>query len=180
MPTVGVNRSDTVNYLTPKIVGPARMTGQHKAFMRKLMTREDLPDNSGSVIYLPKLGTVSAQVVSESTDFANPQLISDSQVTVTSTMLGVQVIITDKMARSIQAGFVRKAGRAMGMAIVKAEELILLALLDGFSTVIGSANNPLKWNHIFAAATQVRNGQSSGEPAEGPIYALLHNYQWAG
>jgi hypothetical protein len=179
MPTTGVNRSDTVNYIIPKLIAPARMTAQHAPVMRQLMTKEPLPDNMGNVLYLPKLGTVSASVVSESTDFASPQLIIDSQVTVTPTMLGVQVIITDKMARTIQEGFVRKAGRIMGNAMVKAEELILLALLDGFSTSLVGANNVAKWNHIYAAATQVRNGQSSGEPAEGPIYAVLHNYQWA-
>lgn len=176
---VGMTLSTTLDNVVPLMIAEARTTLQHGNVMRAKMHKENLPDNYGSTAHFPTLGAVVAQTLTEGVDMNNPQQLSDTDFTISPGEEGLQIIVTDKVAKRLQKGILANIGTIASNALNKLEEQNLLALLDGFATSLPGAGTTITKGHISAARTRVQNGQSSGEPAPGdsPIHCVLHNYQ---
>jgi hypothetical protein len=175
--TTGITKTSTLSGdLAPKFIAPARMTMENKGIMEQLVDHETLPDHEGTVYYIPKFSTLSATSVTEGVELNNPQLLSTGSTEITPGMVGIEVIITDRAARTLTGGVIARAGELMGSAMARKLDEDLLTLLDGFSQSLVGASASLKPGHISAAHARIIGNAT--EPGEPPLYAVLHPFQY--
>lgn len=173
----GTTQASTLSsYLAPKFIAPARLTMEQKGVMEQLVDRETLPDHEGLIYYVPKFAALSAQAVTEGIELNNPQQLSAGQTEITPGMVGIEVLVTDKAARTLTGGVIARAGELMGQAMARKLDEDLLTLLDGFSVSLVGASSSLKPGHISAAHARIIG--NSTEPGEPPLYAVLHPFQY--
>ena len=159
----------------PYIVGSARIVREFEGIMVRLAERHDLSDGVGMDWNEISLGQINAQGITETTVLENPATISEALLTITPVMVGIQTIITDKTMRRITPKVAAQIGQLAQNAIQRIKDERGLTLLDSATTSLVGAGNPLSFSHITAAVARIRSNTT--EPAQGPIYAVLHGYQ---
>lgn len=115
-----------------------------------------------------------AQQVDEYEDYNNPQELTKSAVTVTPYEYMAQAILTDRRIETDPDNARTDAARWLGQAISNRIEASLLGLFSSLTTGIGSAGSSLTLAKVMAAISILRNRSKGG----GPIYVVLHPYQW--
>lgn len=144
------------------------------------LRREDLPENEGPSVNVPKFGTVTTSALTEGIDMANAQEITDAGLAITPAEFGAQVVLTDMMLMTVRDEFFRVAGRILGDSFDRQREQTLCDDMDNFSVVIGSAGTALNVGHIMAGYASVKynapaNGTAGrgGEPAPDPVFGFF-------
>jgi hypothetical protein len=118
---------------------------------------------------------LTAQDITETTTLDNPQQMEDTLLSVTPTIVGIETVITDRVARRIsKIGFAKLGGLAQN-AIQRKKDEDGLTVLDGFSTSLCGAGSTLTGGHIGAATARIMGNTT--EPGKPPIYGVLKSYQ---
>lgn len=159
----------------PYIIGSARIVREFEGTMVRLSERHDLSDGTGLDFNEISLGQLSAQGIQETTELNNPQTISETLLTITPLMVGIQTIITDKTMRRITPKVAAQIGQLAQNAIQRLKDERGLTLLDSATTSLCGAGTTLSFGYITAAVNRIRSNAT--EPAMGPIYTVLHGYQ---
>jgi len=118
---------------------------------------------------------ITAQAITETTVLDNPQQLSDSLLTITPSVIGIETVITDKVAARIDKQGYAKLGALAQNAMQRKKDEDGLAVLDGFSTSLAGAGTTLTSGHIGAATARIRGNAT--EPGLPPFYGVLHSYQ---
>jgi hypothetical protein len=119
---------------------------------------------------------LTAQAVTETTELDNPQQISDSLLTVTPTVVGIETFITDRVKARITKKGLAKIGQLAQNAIErKKDEDGITIFATGVGTADPGAGATLTSGYIAAATTRISsNATEKGNP---PFRAVLHGYQ---
>ena len=155
------------------IVADIRLTARHAVPMANLVTRIMMPEHRGSPIDVPKLGTLTAVELTEGTDYTSFETVTDSDVSIDPTEVGVFVKLTDRMLRRAPAGFERTVAGEGGRAYAYKLDLDLLRQMDSFSTSLGASGTVLESGDLIAARALVKGGT---EPGIGAVHCVLHPY----
>ena len=155
------------------VVGQMRMTARHATPMAGLVTRVDMPQNRGNPFDLPKMGLLNAVGLQEGVDYNSFETVSDTDVSIDPTEVGVFVALTDRLRRRAPGQFQQQVVQESRRAYSYKLDLDLLRQLDSFSTSLAGAGNVLQIGHLSASRALVKGGS---EPGEGPVYAVLHPY----
>lgn len=117
----------------------------------------------------------TAQSVDEDQDYSNPIELSKSSVTLTPGEIMAQAILTDRRIDTDPDGARADCAAWLGQAISTKIDTDLLGLFSSFTEGLGTANTSLTLDDIAGAVSILRT-TSKGQG--GPIYVVLHPYQW--
>lgn len=159
----------------PTIIASARIVREYEGVMPQLVERQTLPEGTGTGWNEVTFAQLNAQDVTETTVLDNPQQLSDSLLTITPTVAGIETVITDRVAARISKNAYAKIGSLAQNAIQRKKDEDGLTVLDGFSNSYCGAGSTLTSGHISAAMALIQGNAS--EPAKPPYRCVLHPYQ---
>ena len=90
---------------------------------------------------------------------------------ITTTEVGLLVVLTDKMVRQYNEDAMSQVGRLMGEAMGRKIDLDGLAMFSGFNTTMGSAGTTITWGHLTASIAKLWK-----VPVNGQLVGVLHPY----
>lgn len=159
----------------PTIIASARIVREYEGVMPQLVEKQTLGEGIGLNWNEVTFAQLTAQDITETTILDNPQLMSDSLLTITPTAAGIETVITDKVAARISKNAYAKIGSLAQNAIQRKKDEDGLLVLDGFSNSYCGAGSTLTSGHISAAMALIQGNAS--EPAKPPFRCVLHPYQ---
>lgn len=168
--------TSSLNDSLPTVIASARIVREQEGVMPQLADKVTLEEGTGLNWNEISLSALTASSITETTQLTNPQQLADSLFTITPTMVGILVVITDRTARRISKNVFAKTGSLAQNAIQRKKDEDGITVLDGANTSIpGSASTTLSFGHIAAAVTRITGNAT--EPGKPPIYCVLHGYQ---
>ena len=170
----------TITNLQDKVIGPARMTLMDDVLaIKSSFDIERGGDGKDDTYNSPKLPSVSANGLTEGVDMI-PQTITDSNVAISATEVGVSVLLTKKALRTVgRDAFLSKIGKMMGSAINVKQEQDFATLIDGFGNVVGADGSSATLGQLGAGKAQLaRNSEPVNEVMMRDVSAILDPYAW--
>ena len=165
----GETTSTTLNDLLPSIVAEALFIARERSIMRNLVRNYQLPMGSGKTITVPRYPIQTAAGVAEGTDLTNTAISTDGSV-LTVSEVGIMTTVTDYARMTSASNVIADVGRLFGEAVAAKMDQDLIALFDGFSTVIGDGTTAITAATIFQAVATLRG---KGVPGT-DLYCVLH------
>lgn len=159
----------------PTAISSARIVREKEGTMSQLTEHATLGEGLGTTWNEVSYAALSAQAITEATEFDNPQQLSDTLFTVTPTVIGIETVITDRVAARITKNGFAKLGALAQNAMQRKKDEDGLTVLDGFSNSYAGAGVTLTSGHI-AAAMSIITGNAT-EPGHPPFRCVLHPYQ---
>ena len=169
----GINTTTDIDNALVAMLAESRFIIEHKPAMKQLTRNVSMPAHGGGDYRIPKYATVAASALSQGVDIGNAQKLSDSLTTITPTEIGLQVVLVDRLMRTVRDDMVSIAGRLMADALVRKLATDGLGMFTSFSTGLGSAGTALTFAYIHAAKTAIES--NSAEPAPAPYYGIFHS-----
>lgn len=155
------------------IVASARSTEEYAAVVPQLVDKATLV--SGTDTWKEVLfAQLSAMAITEQTENENPQLFSDSAITITPQGVQILTFITDKVRRNLNRKSLSQMGKLEGEAMRRKEDEDGLTAMDGSTTQLGTANTPLVTGDIAAARYRITSNAT--EPGPMPISFVGHGF----
>ena len=172
---VGTTTTGSLADSLPTIIAEARIVREQEGVMPQLVEKRTLPEGEGTIWNEISLAKLTAQDVTENTVLDNPQQIEDSLFTIEPTVIAVETLLTDRVARRISKNVFAKIGSLAQNAIQRKKDEDGLTVLDGFSTSLGGAGTTLTSGIISAAKSQISSNTT--EPGNPPYRGVLHGFQ---
>ena len=123
------------------VIEQARYTAEHNAPMLQLVEKFKL--NKGEKqIDIPKVGQFTATSVGDGVDITDEQDIGMTITTLTTSEVGLKIILTDKLVRQMQEDTMKIVGRQAGDAMARKKDDDLTALFSSLNggTDLGGAD----------------------------------------
>ena len=159
----------------PTIIASARIVREQEGVMPQLVEKVTLGEGVGLSWNEVSYAQLTAQAVTETTELDNPQQLSDTLITITPTVVGIETVITDRVAARITKNGYAKLGALAQNAMQRKKDDDGLTVLDGFSNSYCGAGETLTSGHIGAAMALIKGNAS--EPGKPPYRCVLHSYQ---
>lgn len=175
---VGRTAVESLEKSLPKMIASARLTREQVGVMTQVVDRKTLGRNMGIDWHEISLAALTAQDVTEQTELDNPQQLSDTLFTITPTVIGIHIFMTNRVAIRIASNVAElaRSGRLAQNAIERKKDQDGLTAIDGFTTQLGAAGSALTSGHVRAARTQIMS--STTEPApDGDVFGVFHGFQ---
>ena len=175
---VGRTAVESVEQSVPKIIAAARLTREQVGVMTQCVDRKTLGMNTGTDWHEISLAALTAQDVTEQTELDNPQQLSDTLFTITPTVIGIHIFMTNRVAIRIAKNVAElaRSGRLAQNAIERKKDQDGLTAIDGFTTQLGAAGSALTSGHVRAARTQITSNATEPAP-DGDIFGVFHGFQ---
>ena len=157
------------------VVGSARQIREYEGVMPNLVDKITLSEGTGQSWREVSMAALTAQTVTETTILDNPQQMSDSLMTITPTVTGIQTLITDRVASRLNPKAYAQLGSLAQNAIQRKKDEDGLTVLDGATTSLPGAGNVLTSGHIAAAVYRISSNAT--EPGNPPYRCVLHGFQ---
>jgi len=106
----------------------------------------------------------------------NPQQMSDSLLTLTPTVAGIQTIVTDRVYRRLSSNVLAQIGVLGQNALQRKKDKDGLTQLDSFSTSLCGAGATLTVGHISAGQSRIFGNTTEPAPP-GNVSVVLHPFQ---
>ena len=171
----GYTTTDALADSLPEVISSARQVREFTGVMPQLVDRVTLGEGIGLSWHEVTLAQLSAQVITETTLLDNPQQMSDTDLTITPTVIGIETLLTDRVAARISKNAFAKTGSLVQNAIERKKDEDGITMLDGATTALCSAGSTLTAGHIAAAVVRITSNAT--EPGMKPIRCVLHGYQ---
>jgi len=146
--------SSTLSELYTEIVAEAQFVASEKSIMRNLVKNYAIT-GGGKAVEVPVYANVSASAVAEATDLSNTA-INPTSVTITASEVGVMTTLTDLARNSAPRNVAGDIGKLFGEALARKQDADLIALFDGFATVLGDGTTAISPAVIFNALSTLR------------------------
>lgn len=154
----------------------ARIVREHEGVMPQLVDKQTLGEGIGLSWQEITYASLTAQAITETTTLDNPQQISDSLLTITPTVVGIETFLTDRVqARINKKGFAKMGQLAQNAIQRKKDEDGLTILASGPTTSEPGAGATLTSGYIALASYSITSNAT--EPGNKPIRCVLHGYQ---
>ena len=160
----------------PKWIFKARQVREHEGVMPQLVEKQTLGKGLGLTWHEVSFAQLTAMSITETTELDNPQQLSDTDLSITPTVVGIHVRITDRVANRISKIALAQTGGLAQNAIQRKKDEDGLTMLDGFSTGNpASGSSTLTSGHIAAGVSRIQGNTT--EPGTPPFRCVLHPYQ---
>ena len=169
----------TVNALLDSldtIVASARIVQEFEGVMQQLVDKITLKEGTGLDWKEVSFDRLTAQDITETTKLDNPQLLSDSAITITPTVAAIHTVILDRVRARLNKTALGQIGPLAQNAMERKKDVDGLTVLDSFTNTNPGAGSILTTGTINAAVSVVRTGDDT-EPSKPPYRAVLHSYQ---
>ena len=157
------------------VIDSARIVREYEGVWSRTCDVQRLSENTGLSWEEISLAQLSAQSISETTVLENPQSITDALFTVTPTMTGINVIVTDRVYRRMPKSVIAKMGALAQNAIDRKKDEDYLATFATATTTLSGTGTTLASGIIDAAKSRITSNTT--EPAMGTIVTVLHGFQ---
>lgn len=145
-----------------------RYTAEFKAPMKGLVEHMRLQKGEKSIT-VPKVGQMTAIGLSDGVDLADSEEIGMTTTSLTTSEVGLKVILTDKLVRQENEDVFRIVGRQMGDAMARKADIDLLGLFSGFSTELGATTRDLELGNLAVCA-----GYPEANKFPNPVSIVAH------
>lgn len=160
----------------PTWIFKARQTREHEGVMPQLVRKETLGKGLGLTWHEVSFAKLTATSITETTELDNPQQLSDTDLSITPTVVGIHVRITDRVANRIAKVAFAQTGSLTQNAAQRKKDEDGITMLDGFSTGSpASSSTTLSSGHIAAGVSRIQGNAT--EPGNPPFRCVLHPYQ---
>ena len=154
----------------------ARIVREYEGVMPQLCDKQTLGEGIGLSWQEITYAALTAQAITETTELDNPQQVSDSLLTITPTVVGIETFLTDRVqARINKKGFARIGELGQNAIQRKKDEDGLTVLASGATTASPGAGNTLTSGHVAAAAYNISSNAT--EPGKKPYRGVFHGFQ---
>ncbi len=154
----------------------ARIVREMEGVMPQLVDKVTLGEGIGLSWQEITYAKLTAQAITETTDLDNPQQVSDSLLTITPTVVGIETFLTDRVrARINKKGFTKMGTLAQNAIQRKKDEDGLTLFASGLGTSDPGAGNTLTSGYIASAVYNITSNTT--EPGNKPIRCVLHGFQ---
>lgn len=172
---VGKTTTGSLADSLPTIIDSARIVREQPGVMTKCVDRVKLPEGTGLSWDEISLAKLTAQNITETTTFDNPQQLSDTLLTITPTVTGITTVITDRTMRRISKNVAAQIGKLAQNAIERKKDEDGLSTVDAATTSLCGTGTTLTSGHVGAAANRIQGNTT--EPSSGIIFTVLHPFQ---
>ncbi len=117
------------------VIEQARYTAEHNAPMLQLVEHFRL-EKGAKQIDVPKVGQFTATSVGDGVDITDEQDVNMSIVTLTTSEVGMKIILTDKLVRQLNEDTFRIVGRQAGDAMARKKDIDLLGLFTALNGAV--------------------------------------------
>ena len=178
MATTGNTTTSNLSDSLPTIIASARIVREYEGTMTSdsVVDKVTLDENTGTIWNEVRLDKLTAQGVSETTMLDNPQQMSDSLLSLTPTVAGIQTIVTDRVYRRLSSNVLAQIGVLGQNALQRKKDKDGLTQLDSFSTSLCGAGNTLTAGHISAGQSRIFGNTTEPAPP-GNVSIVLHPFQ---
>lgn len=159
----------------PEWIMSARKVREYDGMMPQLVDRQTLGEGLGNTWQEVSFAQLSAQSVSETTKLETYQQITDTNLAITPSVIGIAVLITDRVKARVAKVALGEMGGLAQAAIGRKKNDDGLTTLDGATTSLVGAGSTLTSGYITAAASRIRGNTT--EPGFEPINCVLHPFQ---
>ena len=166
--------TDSLDDSLDTVVASARIVREFEGVMPQLVDKVELEEGTGLSWKEVSFRQLSAQAVTELTELDNPQTLVDDDLIGTPTVVGIQTLITHRVAARLSKKAYAKTGQLAQNAIQRKKDEDGLTVLDGGTSLAG-AGVTLTSGHIAAGAVRITSNAT--EPGMGPIRTVLHGFQ---
>jgi hypothetical protein len=170
----GETTTDALVQSLPSVINEARLVREFEGVMAQLVDRHTLGEGMGTTWDEISLSALTAQPITELTKLENPQKYVDSLLTITPTVVGLLIVITDRVAARISKNVFARTGALGQNAIMRKQDQDGLTQLQGATTTIAGTGTTLTSGHLSAGVSRL--GGNSNEPALPPYRIVLHPY----
>ena len=157
------------------VVASARQIREQEGVMPNLVDKVTLEEGTGTSWREISMSQLTAQAITETTRLDNPQQMSDTAFAITPTVVGIQTLITDRVAARVNKKSYAQLGSLAQNAIQRKKDEDGLAVLDGATTQLNTAGSALASGFIAAAVYQISSNTT--EPGNPPYRAVFHGFQ---
>lgn len=159
----------------PTVIASARIVREQEGGMPQLCDKVTLGEGTGLTWNEVSFAKLTATAISETTVLDNPQEISDTLFSITPTVVGIETVLTDRVAARISKNAYAQIGGLAQNAIQRKKDVDGLTVLDGATTSLCGAGTTLTSGYISAAISRISsNATEVGNP---PYRIVLHGYQ---
>ena len=178
MATTGNTTTTNLADSLPTVIAAARIVREYEGTMTSdsVVDKVTLAENSGTGWNEVRLDKLTATGVAETATLDNPQQMSDSLLTLTPTVTGIQTIVTDRVYRRLASNVLSQIGQLGQNAIQRKKDKDGLTQLDSFSTSLGGAGSTLTVGHISAGQSRIFGNTTEPAPP-GNVSVVLHPFQ---
>lgn len=186
--TSGMTNSTSIDNMLRTFISEAQFVQEHKEIMAKAIDTQRLPLKQGRNWNEPYLNALTAVDLLENSEYDDPQQISDTNVQITPSEKGCQVLWPVRFSDLITESLPSIAGKLIANAIEYKRDTDLLTLLDGFGASMGtSGTETLTVGAVMSALSAIREGialsggsnrtgaRSTGDPSTSPLKVVIHN-----
>ena len=176
MPNSGWTTTSSLADSLDDIRVSARIIREYEGVVPQLVSKETLGEGIGQSWQELSYAALVAQAITETTELDNPQQISDTLMTITPTVVGIETFITDRVrARINKKGFSKIGQLAQNAIQRKKDEDGLTLFASGATTSEPGAGNTLTSGYIASAKTNISSNVT--EPGNAPYRCVLHGFQ---
>jgi hypothetical protein len=174
MPTAITTTSSVADSL-PTMVASARKIREYGRVMTNLVDTKTLGVGMGLNWDEVSYAKLTAQAISETQEYDNPQEITDAILTITPTVIGIETIVTDRTKLRISPNALAEQSGLSQTAIERKRDIDLLSIFAGATTTLAGTGTTATTGHISAATVRVQGNTT--EPWDGPTAAVMHSFQ---
>ena len=175
MPT-GRNTTNTFADSMDDIRAAARAVREYANVMGQVVDTRKLENNTGLNWKELSFAKLTAMNLDELSDLEqNPQEILDTLFSVSPTLVGMSVFITDRSKVRMSKHGAAKIGVLTENAMARKKDLDLIAGAQSATTDLGTTGNPMASDLISAAASRISGNAT--EPWIGPVAAVMRGFQ---
>jgi hypothetical protein len=156
------------------VVASARQVREQEGVMPNLVDKVTLDEGTGTSWREISMAQLTAQAITETTRLDNPQQMSDTAFAITPTVVGIQTLITDRVAARVNKKSYAQLGSLAQNSIQRKKDEDGLAVIDGATTALNTANTALASGFIAAAVYQISSNAT--EPGNPPFRAVFHGF----
>ena len=156
------------------IIDSARIVREFEGTFQRTCDVETLSQNTGLTWEEISLAQLTAQAITETTELDNPQSLSDSLFSITPTVSGIHVCITDRVYRRLSKKTIAKMGQLKQNAIQRKKDEDYLTIAAAATTTLAGTGQTGTQGHISAAARRITSNVT--EPGMGKMFGVFHGY----
>ena len=160
----------------PTMISSARLVREQEGDMPGLVERRTLGKGVGTAWHEVSYSKLTAMAVSETTENNNIQRLSDTDFSVTPSMIQIATMMSDKVVRNMTKNGLREVAALGQNAMQRKKNEDGLTTIDSTSTTqLGSAGAVMSFGLVAAAVSNISGNTT--EPGHQPYRFVAHPFQ---
>ena len=172
---MAMTTTTTLDDALPKMIAAARLTLRQTGVTRKRVDTVNLGEGQGLTYNEPQISTFSVIALTQGQDLSQAQTVSDTNVAISVTQAGGQVVIHDLAVKSLRDPIMRRIGEGLANAYTYFIDNDLTSLFSGLNAGFGTAGSSFSSGWIQAGQARLQNAT---RPVSGETTVVLQSFHY--